>query len=369
MPFRPAVHAHDGGPGTFSGGRRDERLDPLTARAFEPERATRSAAGTPGRPAGAITVRPSSATIDGTCDGVAVQEPHGTVGSNRGTEDLTRGFPTSVARRRSGIDPYELIRSFELMASQDRGAVGPPPDRDHGSGEIDLEVVPLSGREIPDRRPFERTSLRREQQPLVAPDRAPRDGIEVRPLVDLLADGLAVGVYARAAPRVTMSPCSACRRQIKPAIGREPSRSRRVEATDPDGCAMRPDEPRSPADGDEVRTVVLLRAEPERDLARRPRTRSPGASPSGDLRSRAEAPTRRRRPPSIARSRPRRRPATTRPVRRARPTPLPHRPVRSRPGAALRCSGPWSRPARSHLSFETNARWSGALSIQAGKPI
>ena len=66
----------------------------------------------------------------------------------------------------------------------------------------------------------------------------------------------------------TMSPCSACRRQIKRPSAESPPAPAGSSRPTPMGAGCARMSLGGPAGGDEVRTVVLLRAEPERDLAR-----------------------------------------------------------------------------------------------------
>ena len=87
----------------------------------------------------------------------------------------------------------------------------------------------------------------------------------------------------------TMSPCSACRRQIKRPSAESPPVPAGSSRPTPMGARLVRMSLGASGGGDEVRAVVLLRAEPERDLARSPRTRSPGASPSGDRSTRGRA--------------------------------------------------------------------------------
>ena len=196
---------------------------------LEPEPATRS----PGshRFAGRSDHGPSVVRHDrrNACR-FAAQEPHDRVGSDRGTQDLARSVVDERRRPRPGVDPHQLIRPLELVTGQDGRAVGPPPDGDHGARKIDRQIVPLSAREIPDRRAFERASFGREEQSMVAGDRAPRDGIEVRSLVDLLADGFSGRHPTTRSASWTMSPCSECRRQIKRPSAESPPDSCGIEA-------------------------------------------------------------------------------------------------------------------------------------------
>ena len=102
---------------------------------------------------------------------------------------------------------------------------------------------------------------------MVAGVRVPRDRIEVRPFVDLLADGLTLAIDHA---QCLMDDVAVLRMSEadQAAIGRKPACPRRLESADPDGGRTRPDESRSSGGGNEVGAIVLLRADPKGDLAR-----------------------------------------------------------------------------------------------------
>ncbi len=291
VPLRPTVHAHDGGPRAVALRRRHERLDPLTVRV---RRTRDGTARSPGgyRVAGRGDHGPSVVRDDRRhprdcrCSGTTPHRPGGPLPRGSRPWPPRRASPCATPDRSSRADP--CLRTRDEPGWMSRRATTPPGSRLRGDRSPDHAAL----RSRDPRSPVVRT---RRASDVKSNRWSPGSGLHATgsrfdPVVDLLADGLALRHPPRAAlhgrcrraPRVGGT--SSARRPR--ALPLPPARAGRR----PIGCAIRPDEPGRAVGGDEVRAVVVLRAEPERDLAR-PRERDP-LSPArrGDLRPSGPSP-------------------------------------------------------------------------------
>ena len=112
----------------------------------------------------------------------------------------------------------------EVEQEQARSASGPPVAEFDDTVQVERQVGPALGREVPDGGSLLAVAFVHHHQSLVARDRRPADGVQGHARVDALRDRSAPvrGSTTRSAGW-SRSPCSACSRHSRDPSGREPA--------------------------------------------------------------------------------------------------------------------------------------------------
>ncbi len=171
-PRRPAVdeHHHRERPaGVVRGG--VEAVDALAVRVLEVPRLVRAALRSPLRRRHELHAR----VVDGESLPVPllVQEPHPPVRPDARLPDVARigGDPLESAARE--VVPGQARPAFEHVHEQERGGVGPPVVDEHLTLDVEIEVGPFAGLDVPDSRSRLTRALVVEGEALIAADGRP----------------------------------------------------------------------------------------------------------------------------------------------------------------------------------------------------
>ncbi len=120
-----------------------------------------------------------------------VQEPDATVGPNSRLPDVARLRRQLREIAAGDVVPVQVAPALEEVDEQQRRSVGPPVRGGDGSTEVDREVHPVAGEEVPDPRPLVAIALVGERQTGVAGDGRPAPRSERQLFVAKIADRLA----------------------------------------------------------------------------------------------------------------------------------------------------------------------------------
>ena len=117
-----------------------------------------------------------------------VEEPDLPVGSDASLPDETRLIEHHVLFAGGHVVAEKPVAALTSVDQQQRLAVRPPVGDEHRALGVELEILPLARRQIPDRRPFVAVALVVDGEPLVARHRRPAPCLERQSFVELLAE-------------------------------------------------------------------------------------------------------------------------------------------------------------------------------------
>ena len=188
QPRRPAVDVHHDGVGPIGALRgHEEAVHLLSVGVREVPGLVRLAVGrlavAKAEHLGAGVVEHEPATMT-----ELVQEPDPPVGPDASLPDETRLIEHHVVFAGGHVVAEESVAALTSVDQQQRPAVRPPVGDEHRALGVQLEILPLAGREIPDRGPFIVATLVLEGEPLVAGHWRPAPCLERQSLVELLAE-------------------------------------------------------------------------------------------------------------------------------------------------------------------------------------
>ncbi len=119
-----------------------------------------------------------------------VEEPDSPVGPDTRLPDESRVGRQWLQASACELVLEQSVSTLDAVHEEQSRGVGPPVRDEDGSLEVDLEVAPLAGREIPDPRPLIASTLVLERQPRIALHWRPALREQGHPFVELVADGV-----------------------------------------------------------------------------------------------------------------------------------------------------------------------------------
>ncbi len=117
-----------------------------------------------------------------------VQEPDLPVGPDASLPDETRLIEHHLVFAGGHVVAEEPVAALTSVDQQQSRAVRPPVGDEYRALGVQLEILPLARREIPDRGPFVAGTLVLDGEPLGRRGRRPTPGLERHALVELLAE-------------------------------------------------------------------------------------------------------------------------------------------------------------------------------------